>query len=258
LRERAEGLLAQGERRFLDALAKRSLTPEEEAAIAPGSWSVGLVIDPPKPSAAPDRTTQNVFLSSNPQYTGWPVWVDSRGFSDKEAHPKVRDKGWESLIITLGGFFSHVDFWRIDPKGELYLRRVLQDDLSEKTEPGTSFDPGLAIYRVADAIATGLAVAKGAGWDPATSRLGFAFRWTKLSHRELRAWASPSRLIMDGHEADDDEVTTFVEVPLETPATAIAPFVDQATRDLFVIFDGMTIPPNTIEALTQRLLTRAW
>ena len=53
-----------------------------------------------------------------------------------------------------------------------------------------------------------------------------------------------------------DEATTFVEVPSDTPIKAVSPFVDEATRELFALFEGERIPANSIELWTQRLLDR--
>ena len=71
--------------------------------------------------------------------------------------------------------------------------------------------------------------------------IGFAFRWTKLKGRALTNWAQP--LMMPGTFgcAHQDEAKTFVEVPADTAAIAIGPFVHEATRGLFVLFEGHTI-----------------
>jgi hypothetical protein len=66
------------------------------------------------------------------------------------------------------------------------------------------------------------------GTEEEGSRLGFAFRWTKLSGRELMPWAKPSALITGGHRARVDEITTFTDLSLGTPTAAIAPFVEEA------------------------------
>jgi hypothetical protein len=101
-----------------------------------------------------------------------------------------------------------------------------------------------------------LAFAKALGWKEDATRLGFAFRWTKLHGRELASWANPFAHITGGHRAHDDEVTTFTELSLDTPASAIAPFVGQATQDLFALFDGYKMPNEAIEEWVQRLIER--
>jgi hypothetical protein len=164
---------------------------------------------------------------------------------------------WQALIVSLKSWSHHVDFIRLDPKGEFYLWRLLEDDLvPTKVAPGTALDPILVLLRISEAIAVGISVAKALGWD-SEAQLGFGFRWTRLSGRHLESWANPMVSIQNyGHSAHDAAVDTFVEVPAGTPVSAIAPYVEQATRDLFLIFGGYTIPSAAIEHWAQRLVER--
>jgi hypothetical protein len=185
LKDRTLALLERGRQRLEAALADRKPTKEELAAIRRGSWEVALVIDPPQSDRLPDEVFMRTVASSNPQYTGWPIWLDSRSFTDKRSAPVVRDKGWEALIISVDAAVrsKHVDFLRFDPRGEFYLWRVLQDDVSDKIPPGKKLEPIVVVLRVAEAILVGLAIAKALGWKSEEARLGFAFRWTKLPMR---------------------------------------------------------------------------
>ena len=164
LNDRIRTLLDDGNHRFREALTARPNPKEIPADL--GTWSVALVIDPPHPDQSPDQDFLNVIASSNPQHTGWPPWLDSRAFTDRSAAPKVKDKAWETLIVSLHGWSHHVDFFRMAPRGEFYLLRVLQDDLTDKAEPKKFLDPTLVIYRVAEVMAVGRAFAKALGWDP--------------------------------------------------------------------------------------------
>ena len=83
----------------------------------------------------------------------------------------VRDKGWEALIISFEG--KHVDFLRFDPRGEFYLWRALQDDVSDRIPPEKMLEPILVILRVAEALLVGLAFAKALEWKSEEARLGF-------------------------------------------------------------------------------------
>ena len=253
LRDRAQALLIDGEQRFRTEIAARKLNSEETIAMDRGAWSVALVIDPPHSTAISDKSFLNAAMAGNPNYTGWPVWLDSRAFPDPTVRPKVVEKGWQALIISLD--FRHVDFMRLDPKGEFYLWRVLQDDLTERAVPGTSLDVVLVVIHVAQAIAVGLSIAKALRWEH-EARLGFAFRWTKLHGRELASWARPAVTITPGHTAHDDTVDTFVEVPLDVPISAIAPYVEEAIRNLLLLFDGYGLPSQAVEYWTQRLIER--
>ena len=56
--------------------------------------------------------------------------------------------------------------------------------------------------------------------------------------------------------AYQDEVVEFVYVPLDTPRSALAQYVNQAISPLFEIFNGYTLDINVIEKLTQQLIER--
>lgn len=256
LKDRTESLLNDGLQHFDSAVVERNLKDDERAVIDTGSWQVGLVIDPAHDNQLPDNTFFRTVASSNPQYTGWPIWLDSSGFHDKNAAPIVKDKAWQALIVSLHGWSKHVDFLRLDPKGQFYLWRNLPDDVVDQVKAGKALDPVIVILRVAEAIAVGLAFGRALGWDAEKTRLGFAFRWTKLRGRTLVAWANPAVTVTSFGEAHDDETTTFVELSLDTPAAAIAPYVDQAVQGLFVLFGGYRNPSEAMEHWVRRLIQR--
>lgn len=239
----------------MEAVNERNLTPEQAKLTKGAGWSAALIIDPPRAGSVPDQHFLRTALAANPQLTGWPIWLDSRGFSDAESRPKVVAKGWQTSIISTMGWSKHADFMRLDPKGEFYLWSPLQDDVTDRVEPGTALDGILVILRVAEVIAVGLSMSKALGWQSDAS-LGFAFQWVGLKGRELASWANPLASIMPWHRAEDYAVDTFVSVPLDTPLSAIASFVELATRDLFVAFSGYTMSMNAIEHWVQRLIER--
>jgi len=84
LKDRTLALLQSGRQRFDAALADRKPTKDELAATRRGSWEGALVIDPPHSDRLPDDVFPRTVASSNPQYTGWPIWLDSRSFTDKD------------------------------------------------------------------------------------------------------------------------------------------------------------------------------
>jgi hypothetical protein len=123
-------------------------------------------------TAIPDASFLNAAMVGNPGYLAWPAWFDSHMSHDLTARPKVVDKSWQALRLFLE--FRLIDFMRMNPKGEFYFKRVLQDDLTERTIPRASLDAILVLIHVADAIAVGLSIAKALSWEDKT-RLGFAF-----------------------------------------------------------------------------------
>ena len=225
-----------------------------------GAWEVALIIIGDIPRHSTNHEFLNLLDSSNPRYTGWPVWVDSRGSRDSDLRPYVYDGAWEAFIVTLESLLGDsVDFWRIDPGGKFYLYRALRDDMSGSSKapkPLTELDVGIAVLRTAEAIAVGIEFAKAMGCPPDDTGLTFAFRWTRLRNRKLTSWADSARYISPGRSAYQDEVISEVFVPLGTPKSALAQHVHEATRLLFEVFNGFELGQSVTEDLTQRLLER--
>jgi hypothetical protein len=256
--DRALRLIDEGEARFQESIKTRTLSAAEKKMLENGFFSIGLVIDPLKPDALPNQEFMTRIASSNPNYTGWPIWQDSRHMVNTENRPRVVKDAFEYLIVSISPEFSnHIDFARLDPKGEFFLHRLVQDDgVPSRIRPGQVIDPMLMILRVAEAMGVGVAFAKASGWPPDKTTLGFAFRWHNLKGRQLTAWANPWSDLREGGTAHDDTIQTCVQFSLDTPLTALAQFVDEATKRLFTAFDGTTIPRRTIEDLVKRLFER--
>jgi len=255
---RALKLIDDGEVRFQEAIKARKLSDEEKQMLNYGFWSISLVIDPPKAGAVPNQEFMERIGSSNPKYTGWPIWLDARLMSNPESRPRVIKDALEYLIVSMSPDFSnHIDFARLDPKGEFFLQRLLQDDgVPSRIRPGQVIDPMLMVLRVAEAMSVGIAFAKALGWAPEQTTLGFAFRWQKLNGRRLTAWGDPYSDIREGGMAHDETIESCVQFSLDTPLSAVAQFVDEATKRLFAAFEGTTIPRRTIEELVKRLFER--
>lgn len=256
LRARAAKAMETGDARR-DKLIDETSAEHREAAINLGSWTATLVFAPPR-SSPTDQTFLNTISSANPQLTGWPVWLDSRGFRDKTAAPRMIDGVWQTIMANVGsGWASHFDFQTMDASGEFYVWRLLDDDLTEKIQPRTRLDPLLVIYRVAETIAVGLSFARALGQEDDTI-LGFAFRWRGLRGRELSPWANRNAYFSPGREAFDNEAESFIEISAGTPPSAIAPAVYDAVAPLLRVFGGFEISPSVVEAQVQRLLERGY
>ena len=229
--DRARKLIDAGEARFQEAINARPLSDDEKQMLEFGFWSIALIIDPPQADAVPNQEFMAKIASSNPKFTGWPMWLDAHSMTDPENRPRVVKDAMEYLIVSIQeGWSNHIDFARLDPKGEFFLHRLLQDDgAPTKVRPVHALDPMLMILRVAEAMAVGMAFARALGWPPDGTTLGFAFRWHKLKGRRLSAWANPYSTINEGGIAHDDEIETCVQFSLDTPLSALDQFVDQAT-----------------------------
>lgn len=253
--ETVRQVLEEGDSRFRAVLSERSASIRQH-----GTSEVACVVDGAVPAHQVDRVFLRLLTSSNPNLTGWPVWLDTDGFRDASARPYVFENGWEAFILSVGKITSdHLDFWRVTPSGRFYHRRALQDDFtgrSEAPKPMTVLDPLLAILRVAETIAVAIEFAKALGCDQSEVSLTFAFRWRGLRARELSSWANPNRHLSPGRTAYQDEVESVVSVPLSTPASALGEYVQQAIAPLLAIFDGFAIGSAIVDDLVQRLLER--
>jgi hypothetical protein len=256
LESRTRALLQASQQHFTRAISKRQLSEKERAALQLGSWEVALLIDPSKDFSDSSSEFLSRVSSANPRYTGWPAWLVSSNFRNPADRSYKYEGAWEELVISIGeGTYGHFDFYRMHAKGEFYQWRILQDDLTDKVKPKTALEPTLVLYRVAEAIAVGLSLAKALEYDE-KSTLGFMFKWNGLTGRHLEAWARSS-YFSEGRRAHQDTAEGYVEVPLDTPENAIAPYVQQATKNLFSAFDGFEFATQSIEQWVTKLLTRS-
>lgn len=253
-RDVAIELLDSGHARFKTIIQEKSIELPDF-----GTWEASAVVIGNVPHHDPNTDFFNLLSSSNPRYTGWPTWLDSRGFNE-DMRPHVFNGMWESLIIEPSiGFRPYYDFYLYDPKGKFYLFRALEDDIS--TSPNrppakSALDFGLPIVRCAEAIAVALEFAKAMGCDPETTSVSFAFRWSKLQGRELQSWAQPDRYISPTRQAYQDQHTSHVVVPLNAPASALGDYVRQAVNPLYAIFDGFSLGVEAVDDMTRRLVER--
>lgn len=221
-----------------------------------GSWEVLCIINSDDHKHSANQTFLNLLSASNPNYTGWPIWLDSRQFSDQRARPYVYENVWEACMVHLDReWFNHIDFWRLDPNGRFYLRCALEDDIKPSIEPLKFLDFGLPIWRVGESLAVGLAFAKAMDYDVDSTNITFNFRWTGLRNRELTSWADRARQIR-ARTATQDSVLSTIDIPLSTPLSALYQYVDIATKPLFQIFEGFELSNSVVEELTAKMLKR--
>ena len=80
--------------------------------------------------------------------------------------------------------------------------------------------------------------------------------WEGLKGRELVSWVFPSRRIFPGRKAYQDEISTTISLPLDTPLSAISQYVYNATSPLYELFDGFDIGQNIVDELTTKVIER--
>lgn len=256
LKDRAIEVIESGKTAFESALQRRPLAQDDLPVLQNLTMFVGMALDPKKSGELPTQEFLNRVAGANPQYTGWPVWLDARSFSEKEDRPYVLDGNWNTLINALEGHWSrHLEFMRFDPDGEFFLRRAMQDDFSNKVTPGTALDAILMIYRVAEVLAVGINIARATGWTD-NDKAGFAFEWAGLDDRRLVEWANPMWGFGGGGKSSSKTVRSFVEIPLDTPHSALAPHVAEVVAPLFAAFNGHQVEVSLIEECIQRLIER--
>ena len=93
LRDGAFALIKNGTEAVETAAAHRGATSELQKVQDALTLRVGLVLDPPKPEQLPTKEFLNRISASNPQYTGVPVWLDSRNFIEMADRPYVSERG---------------------------------------------------------------------------------------------------------------------------------------------------------------------
>jgi hypothetical protein len=247
---------------FLDSGLERYETAVRERAVdipRHGSMEVAVSIEGRVGEHRANGDFLNLIRATNPDYTGWPVWVATSNAGERSMRPYVFEGGWEMFAANLNtGFMDTLDFWRILPEGHFYLYRALQDDINggeRAPEAGTTLDFGLAVLRPAECLAVALTFAKAMGANEDAS-LKVVFRWRGLQGRRLSSWANPMRFMPMEREARQDEVVSLVDIPVETAPGALAGYVKKATDPLFEIFDGFSLNQNVVEDLVQRLIER--
>lgn len=251
-REQLEAVLDEGKGRF-------DIVTKERGVVLPshGAWEVALIIDGEFTPLPLDQFARQLN-ANNPDYTGWPVWLDSRPFSEEDLRPYVFNGAWETLIVRVNpNDFRHIDFMRQSPSGRFYSYRALEDDISSSQKAPTPLkflDAILPVLRVAEAIAVGLAFAKALQVNEQAT-LKFAFRWSGLSNRELTSWADPMRYI-SARKSKQDVVVSTVSVPADTPMSALSQHVKTAVQPLYEIFSGFMLSDSVLEELTQKLIER--
>lgn len=201
----------------------------------------------------------NLLSTTNPRYSGWPVWGTSGLSADQSSKPFVYQGYWEALMVRLqGDFYDNIDFWRLSPKGSFYLYRGLRDDIGKTDRSpklGTALDFGLVIRKVAECISVAIDFAKAMGAGE-NDTISFAFRWKGLKGRKLCSWANPERMLHYHPEAYQDDLSTEISIPIDTAKIALSGYVHQVTNDLFQVFDGYTLPEAATEDIVKKMIER--
>ncbi|MCQ1779419.1 hypothetical protein NOJ05_19610 [Neorhizobium galegae] len=254
LRGRAAAILRHGDARREKVFNSDEFRDRAQRYSKIGAWSAALVFEPARQEDDSDRPFLQLISAANPQLTGAAPWTDTRGMG-QENRPRKKDGAWETITLEKQpSFIDQAEFQWVHARGEFYLWRAYQDDLSQKVEPGTALDLGLLAYRFAETIAVGLKFAAALEVAPET-RLGFLFRAAGLSGRMAQTWANPERYLPVRGRAFDEEAEGFTALTADTPATAIAPYLQQVLSPIAGAFDGSVVTTTMLETYVERLLS---
>ncbi|AMD56890.1 hypothetical protein AWN88_01575 [Agrobacterium tumefaciens] len=256
LRRRAETILGHGDERREAVFKSDEFHTRAQQYNGVGGWSVALVFDPARPVDDSDRKFLQLLAVSNPHYTGAALWADT-SVMGPEDRPRKINGAWET--VTLDGQTSwreRAEFQWVHARGDFYLWRAYQDDLSDKVDRGTALDVGLLAYRFAETIAVGLKFAAVLEL-PTEARLGFLFRAGELVNRKALTWANAERYLPVRGKAYDNSAQGFTVLTADTPVTAIAPYLQQVLAPIAGAFDGSVVTTEMLEPYVDRLLGRS-
>lgn len=190
------------------------------------SYTVGPVETPPTLAAF-----RNILREIKGHETGWPVWLSLD--TTQAMTPHVVGDVIECWLLDTGD----ADFWRADPKGQMFLLRRFQEDTGEMRglEPGQVFDLTLPIWRTGECLlhASRLAAHLGA------QHVELAMTWHGLEGRELRTVASSRRRapLFPGRVCRDNEVRTTVETEAAAISDTLPELVKHLTMPLHARFN---------------------
>jgi len=258
--ERTTMLLHDGPDRFQQEKIKREL----EIIPQYGSLEAAAILDGEVPGGPPTTEFLNLLNAANPRYTARPLWFDSHGFTNygDDSAPYTFEGGWEAFLYYYESDspYNHLDFWRAEPAGRFYHYRGFEDDIGEGgryPQAITTLDFRIVIWRITEAIAIPMAFAHVMGLVPEETTLIYAFRWSGLRDRELSSWTDPSRSLSFPYTRRQNEVQSQpISVPLDTPTSALGPFVREVTADLFATFGGFEPGKGVTETIADELLAR--
>ena len=252
--DKLKNLLLEGEQRFEDIIEERKITLPNH-----GFWEVACIIEGKIPSFSTDNDFLSLIYHSNPGYTGWPPWVILRNSTNQGARPYVYKNAWEALLFSWDSDIHDIDFYRLDPTGRFFLRRALDDDIAvspKRPKPLTVIDFPLIPYRIAEVIAVGLSFARAMGCKKEETNLLFGFKWYGLKERKLTSWVTPFNYRSPNLTSYENEIFSIINVPLETPDSALAQYVYQAIKPLFNTFEGFDLSLIVIENIVKKLIER--
>jgi len=245
-------VLDSGYRRFLESAAERRQQLPDV-----GYWEAAAVVNGLETRHAPSRELLNRLQATRHDHSGWPPWTVIDNPTVPDMNPRVVRGTWEALMVSgRSDPFAITDYWQINPAGQFYYVRVLEDDVRQESHgiaPGSTLDFYLVVYRVTETISTVLQFTGELGATGENS-IAFAFRWRGLRGRILGCWSNPQRMLRQQRRAYDDVVTATIEMAADVPESAVPSHVYRIVRQLFLVFEGYELPQQVIEDIARDVL----
>jgi transcriptional regulator with XRE-family HTH domain len=202
-----------------------------------GIWSVSYWIPE---VTLPFGELRDALVAVEGRETGWPPWwVPTR----EGIQPEVRHGAIECWFRDdAARNYGHADFWRVEPELKLFLLRGYQED-GITGIPGSSLDPVLPIWRMAESLLHSARMARYVDADD----IEFFARWDGLEDRELRTVTTDRWDFGPGHVAHDDSIATVVTTSPEEIEQNLPSVVRALVSSLFEAF-GLFDPPGSLYA----------
>lgn len=234
-----------------------ALPADNEAKIIHGTFCFSCQINGVSRNLSPPNILN--VIEGLRRYTGWPILVVLHQTKTK---PYIADGVLEASLIELQSPNSaRADFWRVSPKGFIYLLRGYQEDALEmltqttnQRKPGTGIDFTLPVWRVAEFLLRIEELARSM-YEPGFS-LSVTCEWNSLQNRELFAFNS-HRLLFGGRICKADHVSTCGTFTQDEVIEFLPDVVKSLTAELYEHFDFFTPPSDFYEQEISRLRTGA-
>lgn len=226
-----------------------------------GAWEVALQIIGRIPAYQPDRSFLRLLDAANPKYTGWPLWLVSESFAE-HMRPYPYNQYWEEFIFDENSLATQMfqrkilEFMRFSPQGYFYQRSAFREDMGIGDYAATAMralDFILPAMNIAEAIAVGIHFAQAMRCNPEGTLLAFTFRWNNLDGRKLVS-VNPERTFWPRGPAFQDQVISHVEIPMNTPLSAIGEFVEKVSQPLYHVFDGYALNTSFVREIVRKML----
>lgn len=235
-------------RQRLAGLARRRR--EWEAAYEHGAWSasyrlIGLTETPPL------RQVPGLLREVAGRETGWPAWWAPKGGDERPRSVDGAIECWLSGMMASDP--SEADYWRADPKGRLCLIRPYQEDYEFETDPGTTFDLVLPIWRTGECLRHAERLARRLD----SNGIQLMMRWTGLRGRHLASLSDKRRRLGGDYRCTEAEVVAYVETRPDEVRDDLVACVRGLLDPLYGAFDLFEPERGLYEAELAKLVSHA-